>query len=81
MLGVLRAAGVIALFVLAPGLVVWAQIGFVQVIAKLGQIEADQGSFRSRRAGGETAVPDVPRKGELGSSPAIPAPMCRSRNG
>jgi hypothetical protein len=81
MLDVLRAAGVIALFVLTPGIVVWAQIGLVQAVAKLGEIEADQGSFRSRRAGGENAVADVPRTGELGSSPAILTRMCRSHNG
>jgi hypothetical protein len=74
MLGLLRAAGVIALFVLAPGIVVWAQIGLVQVIAKLGEVEADQGSFGSRLAGGENAVLAV------GSSPAIPRRMRRARN-
>jgi hypothetical protein len=62
MLGLLQAAGVIALFVLAPGIVVWAQISLVQVIAKLGEVEADQNSFRSRLAGGENAVLAAPRK-------------------
>ena len=65
MLDLMRAAGVIALFVLAPGIVVWAQIGLVQLIAKVGEAEADQ-MFRRGFAGGKNAAQAAPRKRRAG---------------
>jgi hypothetical protein len=46
--GLLRAVGEIACFFLAPVIVVKVQIALVHLIAKVGEVEADQGCFEGR---------------------------------
>ena len=78
MWGLLQAVGAIVLFVLVPVIVVAIQIPLVQLIAKLGEIEADLSSFEGRFTRAENGIPEAPQAAGLGSEPAILTAICRA---
>ncbi|HEY3620022.1 MAG TPA: hypothetical protein VGK96_24705 [Candidatus Sulfotelmatobacter sp.] len=78
MWSLLQAVGSIVLFILVPVIVVATQIHLVQLVAKLGQVEADQSSFEGRFTRVENGIPEAPQAAGLGSQPAILTPICRA---
>jgi hypothetical protein len=76
MWGLLQVVVVIWLFFVAPVIVVGAQIAFFQLVAKLGEVEADQSSFGDRLTRAENGILAAPHREGLGSASAIPTLIC-----
>jgi hypothetical protein len=72
MWGLSQAVGVIVLFVLVPVIVVATQIPLVQLVAKLGEVEADESSFEDRLTRAENRI------SEARPEPAVLTPICRA---
>jgi hypothetical protein len=67
--GLLRAVGEIACFFLAPVIVVKAQIALFQLIAKVGEIEADQGCFEGWFTETENRISAATQEAGYGRNP------------
>jgi hypothetical protein len=74
--GLLQVVVVIGLFFVAPVIVVGGQIAFFQLVEKLGEVEADQGSFGARPTGAKNGTLAEPQRGGIVPASAIPMLMC-----
>jgi hypothetical protein len=62
MWSLLQAVVVIGLFFVVPVIVVGAQIALFQLVAMLGEVEADQSSFEDRLTGAENGILAEPQR-------------------